>query len=277
MNRNALKEAIFRLLGACAFFAAMVLASAAQAAPPAAGMWEVQVKSVVLDSRSNQPIVVLEDKENGRILPIWIGPAEAQAIMMQLKGVHPPRPMTHDLLRKIIEGLKARVIRVIITELRSGTFYAQIVIKSPDRQFFLDSRPSDAIALALRTHSPIFVKSKVLSDDVAAISIPKLTHRKRLGIVLQAMSPSLARFFGGSGKGLLVSQVTKGSAGDRSGLRRGDIILKVEGESVSTVRLFEMKYPEYPGGFHVTVRRGKNDSKIRLRLVPEDNGSAQKK
>ena len=277
MNRNALRDPIFRFLGACAFFAAMVLASAAQAAPPAAGMWKVRVKSVVMDSRSNQPIVVLEDKKNGRLLPIWIGSAEAQAIMMQLEGVHPPRPMTHDLLRNMIEGLKARVIRVIITELRSSTFYAQIVIKSPDRQFFIDSRPSDAIALALRTHSPIFVKSKVLSDDVAGISIPKLTHRKRLGIVLQAMSPSLARFFGGSGKGLLVSQVTKGSAGYRSGLRRGDVILEMEGENISTVRRFEMKYPEYSGGFNVTVRRGKNDSKIQIRLVPDDSGSTQKK
>jgi hypothetical protein len=275
MNWNALGDPVFRLFGACAFFAAMGLASAAQAAPPSAGMWKVQVKSVVMDSRSNQPIVVLEDKKNGRILPIWIGPAEARAIMMQLEGIHSPRPMTHDLLRNMIEGLKARVIRVIITELRSGTFYAQIEIKSSDRQFFIDSRPSDAIALALRTRSPIFVKSEVLSDEVAGISIPMLTHRKRLGIVLQAMSPSLARFFGGSGKGLLVSQVTKGSAGDRSGLRRGDVILEVEGENVSTVRRFEKKYPEYPGGFNVTVRRGKNDSKIRLRLVPEDDGSAQ--
>ncbi len=279
MNWNVLKKPVPGLPGACVFFAfaVMVLVSAAQAAVPSAGMWKVQVKSVVLDSRSNQPIVVLEDKENGRILPIWIGPAEAQAIMMQLEGIQPPRPMTHDLLRNMIDGLKAKVIRVIVTELRSGTFYAQIEIKSPDRQFFIDSRPSDAIALALRTRSPIFVKSEVLRDDVAGISIPKLTHRKRLGIVLQAMSPSLARFFGGDKKGLLVSQVSKGSAGDRSGLRRGDVILEVEGEIVSTVARFEKMYPEYPDGFNVTVRRGKNDSKIRLRLVPENNESAQTK
>ena len=277
MNWNALSDPVFRFIGACAFFAAVVAVSAAQAAVPSGEMWKVQVKSVIMDSVSNQPVVVLEDKKNGRILPIWIGPAEAQAIIMQLEGIQPPRPMTHDLLQNMIKGLKARVVRVIVTELRSGTFSAQIEIKSPARQFFIDSRPSDAIALALRTRSPIFVKSEVLHDGAAGISIPKLTHRKRLGIVLQAMSPSLARFFGGSEKGLLVSQVTKGSAGDRAGFRRGDVIIEMEGEIVSSVGRFEKKYPEYPGGFYVTVQRGKSDSKIRLRLVPEDNESVQKK
>ncbi len=150
-------------------------------------------------------------------------------------------------------------------------------MKSGDRSFSIDSRPSDAIALALRTRSPIFVRSEVLHDDVAGISVPKLTHRKRLGIVLQAMNPALARFFGGGEKGLLVSQVSSGSAGDRSGLRRGDIILDVEGEAVSTVGQFEKMYPEYSDGFNVTVRRGKNHSKIRLRLVPGRDGSAQPK
>lgn len=255
------------------FLAAAFCASTALALPPSGGLSLVQVKSVVLDPRTNQPIVVLEDKENGRILPIWIGPSEAQAILLQLEGVQPPRPMTHDLLRNVIRSLKADVVRVVITELKAGTFFAYIDMKSLDRDFAIDSRPSDAIALALRAHVPIFVKSKVLREEVAGISIPRLTHRRRLGIVLQKMNPSLARFFGGGVvKGLLVSQVAKDSPGEHSGLRRGDVIMKVEGESVRTVQMFEKVYPKFPGGFDVTVRRGEKGAEIHVRLVPEKDG-----
>lgn len=277
MIREALGRPVYPFTWMCGLLAAVLLISAAQAAEsPSAKMWEVQVKSVVMDSRSGQPIVVLEDKKNGRLLPIWIGPAEAQAIMMQLEGIQPPRPMTHDLLRNIIGGLKAKVVRVIVTELRAGTFFAHIVMKSADRDFSIDSRPSDAIALALRTRSPIFVRAEVLREDVAVLSMPKLTHRKRLGIVLQAMNPTLARFFGsGASKGLLVSQVSEGSPGEKSGLRRGDVILEVEGQAVSTLDGFEKAYPDFPGGFDVTVRRGKNGSDIRLRLVPRGDGNTQ--
>ncbi len=274
---KALRDAIFRSTWTCALLAAIWLAPPVQAAPPSSKLWKVHVKSVILDSRNNQPIVILEDRKNGRILPIWIGPAEARAIMLQLENIQPPRPMTHDLLRNMIKGLKAKVVRVIITELRAGTFFAHIEMKSAGRSFSFDSRPSDAIALALRTRSPIFVRGEVLRDTVAGISAPRWTHRKRLGIVLQAMNPSLARFFGGSDEGLLVSQVSEGSAGARSGLRRGDIILEVEGKAVSTVGRFEKMYPEYLAGFDVTVRRGQNGSKIHLRLVPDSDGSAQPK
>ncbi len=95
------------LIWAFVLLAAIASVSTVRAVASSAKMSKVQVKSVVLDPRTSQPIVVLEDKKNGRILPIWIGPAEAQAIMMQLEGIQPPRPMTHDLIRNMIEGLKA--------------------------------------------------------------------------------------------------------------------------------------------------------------------------
>lgn len=260
----------FPIAWALALVMALLPVSRIWAATPSSGMWEVQVKSVVMDPRNGQPILVLEDKKNGRILPIWVGPSEAQAIMMQLEGIRPPRPMTHDLLRDMIEKFQARVVRVIVTELRSGTFYAHIEMESGDRKVSLDSRPSDAVALALRTRSPIFVQGEVWRGGVL-----KLTHRVRLGIVLQAMNPSLARFFGGSDKGLLVSQVTKGSAGEKSGLRRGDVILNIEGKSVSTVEEFEKIYPEYSDGFSMVVIRGKSRSKVQIRIVPEGGESSR--
>ncbi len=235
--------------------------------PEAGGLRGVRVKSVIMDSRTNQPVVLLEDKEGGGLLPIWIGPAEAQAILLQLKGITPPRPMTHDLLKNVIGGLKAKVVRVVITELKGGTFYARIQMKSPGRSFSIDSRPSDAIALALRAGAPIFAKAKVLEKGLLNVSAG-LTHRKRLGIVLQAMTPMLAKFFGGgTAEGLLVSQVLEGKPGEKSGLLRGDVIFQAGGKKVSSVGSFEREFTKSAGGMSVLVRRGPSGESVRLRLV----------
>ena len=238
-------------------------------------MRRVFVKTVLINSRNRQPIVVLEDKERGKVLPIWIGPAEAQAIMMQLRGITPPRPMTHDLLGNVIGGLKAKVVRVIITELKGGTFYAHIMMEASDRRFSIDSRPSDAIALALRVRAPIFAPAKVLRDGVIAGSPPKLTHRDRLGMVLQSMNASLARYFGGGvAGGLLVSQVAAGKPAEKSGLRRGDVIFQVEGKKVLSVESFEEEFLKRADGMNLSVRRGQSGEKIRLRLMAVNVESA---
>ena len=235
--------------------------------PAASGMWRVHVKTVVLDSRNKQPVVVLEDKIQGRMIPIWIGMAEARAIMMQLRGVTPKRPMTHDLLRNIIGGLKAKVVRVVITELKGGMFYAHIEMKSPDRSFFIDSRPSDAIALALRVKAPIFAKAQVLRDGELRRFGSSLTHRKRMGVVLQSLTPSLSRYFGGGdAAGLLVSQVFAGKPAERSGLRRGDVIIQVGGRKVSTVESFEREFLNRGREMNISVRRGPRGENIRLRI-----------
>ncbi len=245
--------------------------------PEAGGLRGVRVKSVIMDSRTNQPVVLLEDKKGGGLLPIWIGPAEAQAILLQLKGITPPRPMTHDLLKNVIGGLKAKVVRVVITELKGGTFYARIQMKSPGRSFSIDSRPSDAIALALRAGAPIFAKAKVLKEGLLNVSSNGLTHRKRLGIVLQAMTPMLARYFGGgTAEGLLVSQVREGKPGEKSGLLRGDVILQAGGKKVSSVGSFEREFTKSAGGMSVLVRRGPTGENVRLRLISGGPGGAGK-
>lgn len=122
----------------------------------------VTVQSVGLDPSSETPLVILQESGGGRALPIWIGSPEALAINLALEGVALERPLTHDLVKSLLEGLGAAVERIVITELRGSTFFAQIMVRSGERLLAVDARPSDSIAIALRTRSPIFVDEEVL-------------------------------------------------------------------------------------------------------------------
>lgn len=124
----------------------------------------MSIKGLMLDPVSNSPIVVLKDDTEKFFLPIWVGIFEANAIALQLEHVDTPRPMTHDLLRDVVEQLGATVLRVVISELRESTFFAAIRLQAGDRTLEIDARPSDAIALALRTKAPIFVHQAVLDQ-----------------------------------------------------------------------------------------------------------------
>ena len=129
----------------------------------------MSIKGLMLDPVSNSPIVVLKDDDEKFFLPIWVGIFEANAIALQLENITTPRPMTHDLLRNTIAQLDARVTRIVINDLKDATFFAQIrlLIKSGtggDRMLEIDARPSDAIALALRTEAPIYVAQSVLEQ-----------------------------------------------------------------------------------------------------------------
>ena len=127
------------------------------------------IKGLMLDPVSNSPIVVLKDEEEKFFLPIWVGIFEANAIALQLENVATPRPMTHDLLKNMIGELEGRVTRVVINDLRDSTFFAQIRVLTGGKTLEVDARPSDAIALALRTEAPIFVAQTVL-DQAQTIS-----------------------------------------------------------------------------------------------------------
>jgi len=124
----------------------------------------MSIKGLMLDPISNSPIVVLKDDDEKFFLPIWVGIFEANAIALQLENVTTPRPMTHDLLRNMISELDARVTRVVINDLRDSTFFAQIRVITGGRTMEIYARPSDAIALALRTEAPIFVAQSVLEQ-----------------------------------------------------------------------------------------------------------------
>lgn len=126
-------------------------------------MIEMLVGGLGFDPRNLSPIVLLRDQEDINFLPIWIGVFEAAAIAMELQGAQPPRPMTHDLLRTAIEQLGGKIKRVIISDIKEGTFYALVEVDNKEGKLLsLDARPSDAIALAVRTHCPIFVSEVVM-------------------------------------------------------------------------------------------------------------------
>ena len=129
-------------------------------------MIEVKVVNVAIDANSKMPVIVLKEKTGEKTLPIWIGLFEAQAIALALENVKPPRPLTHDLAKSLIEKLKGKVDKVVISDLKNNTFYAQILIRKNGESIKVDSRPSDAIALALRLDVPIFINEIVL-DKVA--------------------------------------------------------------------------------------------------------------
>ena len=127
----------------------------------------MSIKGLMLDPVSNSPIVVLKDEEDKFFLPIWVGIFEANAIALQLENITTPRPMTHDLLRNMIAELNARVLRIVINDLRDSTFFAQIRLAvgiGGSQTLEVDARPSDAIALALRTEAPIYVAQSVLDQ-----------------------------------------------------------------------------------------------------------------
>lgn len=142
-------------------------------------MLEMQVKGLTLDPLTNMPIVILKDLEGERALPIWVGIFEANAIALEMESVPTPRPMTHDLIKNILEGMQTTVTRIVVNDLKDNTFYAVIFLSLNGNEVPVDSRPSDAIALALRVSAPIFVAKKVL-DEARSIDLsdPELQDDK---------------------------------------------------------------------------------------------------
>jgi uncharacterized protein len=126
---------------------------------------EMVIYGVSFDMVGKQPIVLLKTVSGNKFLPIWIGHAEAAAILMKLQGAQTPRPMTHDLVSDILGELNAQVAKITVTELKDNTFYALITLKSNSSEIEIDSRPSDALALAVRTNAPIFAADKVIEDS----------------------------------------------------------------------------------------------------------------
>ncbi len=130
-------------------------------------MREVRLSAVQVDLQSNSPVILLQEKDGERALPIFIGTPEATAIAFALQKVAVPRPMTHDLMRDLIEALGAKVLRVVVTEVRQDTYFAEVHLELAGQQFQVSARPSDAVALATRTRSPLFVEDELL--DLAGV------------------------------------------------------------------------------------------------------------
>jgi bifunctional DNase/RNase len=215
---------------ACSVVLSLLVAAGAAAAPV-----EVEVRGMRVDAETGSPVVRLAEKAKGaeaRELPIWIGPFEAQAIALEMHGVPSPRPLTHDLMKQLVERLGARLDRVVIDDLRDNTYFATLYLDSPSgRTLTVDARPSDAIALALRLRGTIMVAEELFARAAAA---PTPAAARRWGLTLQDLTPDMAGFFDVPARGgVLVSDVAKTAAARE--VERGDVITAVDDQPVASV------------------------------------------
>jgi uncharacterized protein len=141
---------------------------------------EMTIKGLMVDPITNMPIVILRDKDGQRVLPIWVGVFEANAIALQIENVTPQRPMTHDLLNNVIHDLRADIQKIVVSDLKDNTFYALIYLTIAGEITAIDARPSDAIALALRARAPIFVEDKVIDSAKSVDLAPEKQDSERL-------------------------------------------------------------------------------------------------
>ena len=239
------------------------------AAQPETGtLLEVRVRGVTVDPQAGSPVVLLEDLQGDRVLPIWVGVFEARAIAMEMDKVAPPRPMTHDLIKNILEGVKAQITNVVITDLRENTFYAQIALNTGAASLQIDARPSDAIALALRVNASIYV-AKTVFDRAPAIELrgeesSPLTVLKRYGLTLQNLTAVLARHFQlPTADGVLVSDVELGSGAERDGVRRGDVIVAANQGKIVDLQALEFTLSQ---GGDVALQIVRGDKRVTVVL-----------
>jgi uncharacterized protein len=150
---------------------------------------EMTIKGLMVDPITNMPIIILRDKEGQKVLPIWVGIFEANAIALQIENVSTPRPMTHDLLRNVIHDLKASVQKIVVCDLQENTFYALIYLSLNGETVAIDARPSDAIALALRTRAPIFVEDEVIDNAKTVDVSSEHADSDRLQKWLESLDP----------------------------------------------------------------------------------------
>ena len=196
---------------------------------------QAKVHRLIIDPGSQQPVVILADALEERGLFIWISHFEANAIHSEMNGIDHFRPLTHDLLERVIEKANLRIQRVIVTHIQKGVYYATLMIKEGSTVIEIDARPSDSIVMALKFKAPIFVSERLFKEA----SVPLKEQGKveeHYGVTLQDLTPSLAQAFSfGSTHGVLVSDVRKQSRAERDGLERGDIIVEVRGRAVDGV------------------------------------------
>jgi len=214
---------------------------------------EMEVKGVRLDPIGSSPVVLLADKEGKKALPIWIGLLEANAIDKELKNNTSPRPMTHDLLYSILAQAHVKVKEVRIVDLRNNTYYATLFLTINKGTVNVDARPSDAIVIALKSKTPIFVAAKILDEQGIALT-KKSASSERFGMSIQELTPPLASYFNFKGqKGVLVAEVVPDSVSGSSGIKAGDIILKVNSKEVGSVEELQEIFDSARAGNSVRV------------------------
>lgn len=245
---------------------------------------EVDVRQVGFDPFSNSHVVILQDKNGKKTMPIWVGISEAQAIELQLQGMSPPRPMTHDLLKNILEQVGVEIDKVLVNDLKGSTYYARIHLLNGGKTMEVDSRPSDAIALALRFRRPIFVTRALFDatsgqegEDAEGNEGTQEQHvsAKLLGMTVQDVTSTLRLYFDlPETQGVLVSEVEENSGAGR--LRRGDVILAVKGEATPNVNALRKRL-EQAQEQTVTLQVWRDGKEVKVPLALIKTESSQLK
>jgi len=246
------------------------------AAQVSAGDVKVRVSRVGFDDEAGSHYVLLLDEAESRELPIMIGANEAQAIMFALRGIKPERPFTHDLLRSIIGQTGNSVDRIVIADMRNETYYATIYMDGG--RYSIDSRPSDAIVLAMGMNAPIYVNNKLFESAPgpglgASGKIPATA--RALGLTVQQLTPDLASYFGQpGGRGVLVSEVS--SSAKKAGVARGDIVVKVGDSDVKALDDFSRRAAQLKSGGTVTLTLNRGGSNLTVTLESSPAAAAPK-
>jgi bifunctional DNase/RNase len=251
-------------------FATLLISGCAHepaALPVFADQVRVDVTDVAYDHSTGTHYLVLEEKSGRRILPIAIGDDEARAIMFELRGIKPERPLTYELLLKLIEQTGNKVDRVVIGDMRDEVYYARVYLDHG--RYTLDSRPSDAIALAIGANAPIFVADKLLETATTESRTPPINVTKALGMTIQELTPELAQYFGVSvHSGVLVADI--GRNPQNAGIVRGDIVTQVDGKPITTLDGFSHAAAAAIAGgdssVTLTVRRGDSVHVVTLKM-----------
>lgn len=238
------------------------LAGAATARPV-----EVKVSGMAIDPATGSPVVRLVERGGSRELPIWIGPFEAEAIALEMHGVATPRPLTHDLMKRLVERLGGKLERVVIEGLRDGTYFATLHLAGPGgKGLTVDARPSDAIALALRLHGPIEVAEELFVRPVARGPAP--AARRLWGLTVQDLTPEVAVFFHMTGRrGVLVADVA--TTATALGLARGDVITAVDGEPVGSAAELATRAGDRAGAGPVRLSIRRDGHELRVSVPVE--------
>jgi len=196
---------------------------------------EVKINQLIVDPTSGQPVVSLVDSREERALLIWIDFFEARAIYSELQGVKHFRPLTHDLLENIIQKVDGKVDHIIISHIKENTYYATLVIEQKGNLVEIDARPSDSIVMALKFNSTIYV-AKTLFDTMSVALGDQKTIEEKYGLKLQELSAELSTYLSfKSDRGVLVSEVQRGSRAEKDGIKEGDIIVNVGNQDIEDV------------------------------------------
>lgn len=198
----------------------------------------VTVYQLVVDPSTRQPVVTLADPGEKRALFIWIGLAEARAIYSEIEGVEHQRPLTHDLIEKIIKKSNGAIHHIVVTHSRDNIYYATIVLQREENLVEIDARPSDALVMGLKFSAPIYV-SRDLFEKMSLPLESRTEMEESYGLYLQELNPDLAKYLAfESKKGVMVSGVRKGSQAAIDGIMTGDIIVEVDGRIVEDSSFF---------------------------------------